>query len=162
MYITHEEYKQRYGEIEKTVFSRLSYDAGRLMDIHTTGIDNVKKLKKFFPQDPDDSEAVKMCEAKVISLLAQIQKAEEASAGSYEESEMGIRGRYITSITAGNESITYASGSGQGTVVDKAVSDNEVRESLLANTIRAYLSGVRDANGVNLLYMGAYPRRYLC
>lgn len=162
MYITQEEYTQLYGKIEESVFRRLAYEAGRLMDIHTTGPDNVKKLKRFFPTDPDDAEAVRMCAASVIHLLDQIRVAEEASAGAYEESEMGVRGRYITSITAGNESITYASGAGQGTAVDKAVTDKGSRNTLIGKTIREALSGARDANGINLLFMGTYPRRYGC
>lgn len=162
MYITFEEYSQLYDGMDEKLFNRLSYEAQRLMDIHTSGIDNVRKLRIAYPTDEYDAEAVKHCAAKLINLLHQIQKAEEAASGAYEESEMGIRGRYITSITAGNESISYATGRTTGTAVDKAVSDKTARDALIANAIREALSGVRDANGVNLLYMGAYPRRYIC
>jgi hypothetical protein len=44
-------------------------------------------------------------------------------------------------------------------VIDKAVADKSVRNKLVADTIRGGLSGVKDANGVNLLYMGKYPGR---
>lgn len=162
MYITLEQYTQIYDAIDDKTFNRLCFDACRVMDIHTTGIDNVKKLKLFFPSDSDTAEAVKRCAAKLINLLHQIDKAEESAAGAYENSEMGIRGKYIQSISAGNESISYTSGETGKTAVDKAVADKSNRDRLLADTVREYLSGVADDNGVNLLYMGKYPGRYLC
>lgn len=157
MYITLEEYSQIYDTMDEKVFKRLCFDACRVMDIHTTGADNVKKLRDFFPTDEYDAAAVKNCAAKIINILKQIQSAEESSAASYEESEMGIRGKYITSISAGNESITYSAASGGSTAVDKAVMDRSQRDKLLADMVREGLSGVTDANGVSLLYMGRYP-----
>lgn len=162
MYITLEQYTQIYDAIDDKTFNRLCFDACRVMDIHTTGIDNVKKLKLFFPSDSDAAEAVKSCAAKLINLLHQIDKAEESAVGAYENSEMGIRGKYIQSISAGNESISYTSGETGKTAVDKAVADKSNRDRLLADTVREYLSGVADDNGVNLLYIGKYPGRYLC
>ena len=100
MYITLEEYTQLYENIEEKLFNRLCFDACRVMDIYTTGIDNVKKLKLYFPTDEDDVTAVKHCAAKLVNLLMQIHKAEESAAGAYESAEMGIRGKYISSITA--------------------------------------------------------------
>jgi hypothetical protein len=47
---------------------------------------------------------------------------------------------------------------GNATMIDKALSDPAVKEKLFRDTIREGLSGVADANGVNLLYMGVYPR----
>lgn len=157
MYITLEEYSQLYDTMDEKAFKRLCFDACRVMDIHTTGADNVKKLRVFFPTDEYDAAAVKNCAAKIINILKQIQLAEESSAASYEESEMGIRGKYITSISAGNESITYSAASGGSTAVDKAVMDRSQRDKLLADMVREGLSGVSDANGVSLLYMGRYP-----
>ena len=42
-------------------------------------------------------------------------------------------------------------------MISKALVDFAVKEKLFRDTIREYLSGVSDANGVNLLYMGVYP-----
>ena len=69
MYITSEEYAQIYEQLDEKIFNRLCFDACRVMDIHTTGIDNVKKLKHFFPTDSDAAEAVKRCAAELINLL---------------------------------------------------------------------------------------------
>ena len=162
MYITYLDYKELYEEIDEKLFNRLVHDACRVMDIHTTGIDNVKKLKLFFPKNEDDVRSVKHCAAKLVNILVQIAKAEESAAGAYETAEMGIRGKYISSITAGNESISYTAGDTGKTAIDYAVSNTKEREKLLADVIWEYLAGVEDCNGVNLLFMGKYPRRYVC
>lgn len=164
MYITIDEYSELYDPIEKRSFNRLAFDACRVMDIHTTGIDGLKKLKRFFPTDADDAEAVKRCAAKIINLMHQIQSAEESAmqAAGYESTESGMRGKIISSVSAGNESISYATSGSAATTIDIAVKDKAVRDKLVADTVRESLSGISDANGVKLLYMGEYPRRYLC
>lgn len=164
MYITFDEYTKLYDPMDEKLFNRLAFDACRVMDIHTTGIDNVKKLKFYFPTDSDDSAAVKHCAAKIISLLHQIQEVESAAAigRAYIETDQGLQCRIISRVEAGNEAISYSETKMTNTVIDAAASDKSVLNSLISDTIREYLSGVTDANGVNLLYMGAYPRRYLC
>lgn len=161
MYITQEEYKQLYGEMDSTLFQCHCFDACRVMDIHTTGIDNVKKLKLFFPTAEDDAQAVKHCAAKLVNLLHQIHEAEKAASmgRGYTETEQGLQRRIISRVEAGNEAISYSETKAANTVVDAAVSDKVVRDRLMAETIWEYLSGVEDANGVNLLFMGKYPRR---
>lgn len=165
MYITFEEYSEFYDPMDESLFNRLLFDACRVMDIHTTGIDNVKKLQKFFPTDEYDAMAVKHCAAKLVNILQQIRQAEIMAKESrgYESTDQGIRGKVISSVTAGNESISYSTAANtSATAVDSAVKDKTVRDKLLADTVWEYLRGVEDANGVNLLYMGKYPWRYLC
>ena len=160
MYLTFDEYTALYSPIEETVFNRLAYDACRCIDRYTTGIDGVKKLKTAFPMDEDFAQAVKYCTAKIINTLFQIQEAEEsASMGrGYTKTENGLQGKVVSSVSAGNESISFSSANAGASVIDKAVSDLPTRESLIKSIVREYLSGVQDANGVNLLYMGVYPR----
>ena len=147
-------YRQNYGDIDEAAFNRLSFDACRKIDNHTTGVDGVKKLRHAFPIDEDDIEAVKRCGCKLVYLMTQMEAAEQSM--GYEATENGIRGKVISSVSAGNESISYSVGN--ATMIDKALSDPAVKEKLFRDTIREYLSGVTDANGVNLLYMGVYPR----
>ena len=163
MYITFDEYSKLYDTMDEKVFNRLEFDACRVMDIHTTGIDNVKKLKRFPPVNEDDAMAVKHCAARIINLMHQIQKAEASAMETigYESTDMGMRGKVISSVTAGNESFSYTTGAASATAIDAAVKDKTVRDKLVADTVREYMSGITDANGVNLLYMGKYPRRYL-
>ena len=164
MYITLEFYTQLYDTIDEKVFNRLCFDACRVMDIHTTGIDNVKKLKHFFPTDSDAVSAVQHCAAKLTNLLVQIHEAEAASAvgRGYTETAQGLQRKIISRVESGNEAISYSEVKNTDSTIDAAVADKTVRDKLLADTIWEYLSGVEDANGVNLLFMGKYPRRCLC
>lgn len=159
MYITRAEYAELYDEMDEKVFLRLAKDAFRVMDIHTSGVDNVKKLKVFFPEDENDVESIKHCAAKLINTMEQVQKAETAVSG-FESTDYGVRSKVISSISAGNESISYATGS--TSAVDEAAKDITARSKLYANIVCEYLRGVSDKNGVSLLYKGAYPRRFLC
>lgn len=160
-YVGYEYFTSIYGEIPETDFNRLSWEACRKMDVATTGIDNVKKLKVAFPTNEDDAETVKRCACALVDILYQIKQAEETarSASGYTETENGLQGKVISSKSAGNESISYAVGSNatSATLFDKALSDKAVQDRLFSDTIREYLSGIADANGVNLLFMGSYP-----
>lgn len=159
-YIRQDYYNSLYGEISEEDFSRLSWEACRKMDVMTTGIDGIKKLKNFFPTDEDDAESVKRCACKLVNLLSQIESAEKTAtaAHGYEPTENGMRGKVVTSVSAGNESISYSATAAQETSIDKAVTDPKYKDNLMKEIIWDYLSGVTDSNGVNLLYMGRYPR----
>lgn len=160
MYISNDEYTDLYDPMDDKLFNRLSFDACRYIDRLTTGADGVKKLRVAFPTDEDAAAAVKHCTAHIVNFLYQIQEAERsASVGrGYEETESGLRGRVITGVSAGNESVSYATGQLQ-TAADLAMTDAAQRERTIRQIVKEYLSGVADANGVNLLYMGAYPIR---
>lgn len=167
MYITFDDYKQLYDPIEERVFNLLVYDACRMMDIHTTGIDNVKKLQAYFPTDEYAVQAVRRCAAKLVNFLNQVRETEMAAAlgRGYEATDQGVRGKVITSVTAGNESISYSAGysstsSAALTAAESAARDKTVRDKLVTEIIWENLSGIEDSNGVNLLFMGRYPRRY--
>lgn len=161
MYITFDDYKKYFDPMEERQFNRLAMEACRMMDVHTTGIDNVKKLKKYFPEDEENAEDVRYCAAKLIHLLGQIQEAEAAIAmgRGYTETANGLQRKIISRVEAGNEAISYMESNAETSVIDKAAADKSVRDKLVAATIREHLSGVTDANGVNLLYMGIYPGR---
>lgn len=164
-YIDYEFYTALYGpEISETEFNRLVWRACQRMDACTTGIDRVKKLRAAFPVDEEDAAAVQMCAAALVNALHQIEEAEKAaqSAVGYITREDGtVTSKVVTSLSAGNESIGFSSGNSSGaqTGISAAVSDSAAREQLLNDTVKEYFSGVADANGVNLLYMGRYPRR---
>lgn len=166
-YVEYEFYKSLYGEkaIAEADFNRLSWEACRKLDIATTGIDNVKKLKVAFPEDADDAEAIKRCICKLIEIASAIEQAEQTarSAQGYITREDGsLQSKIVSSVSAGNESISYSTSggsSGTSTLIDAVLTDKTAQEKLYSDTIRDYLSGIADANGVNLLYMGRYPYR---
>ncbi len=163
MYIALEEYNAMYEDIDPSLFNRLEFEACRVMDLHTTGIDNVRKLERFPTKDEFNALAVKHCAAKIINVIFQIHEAEAAAAmgRGYTETDQGLQRRIISRVEAGNEAISYSETKLANTAIDAAVSDRTARDKLLAETVWDYLRGVEDANGVNLLYMGMYPRRFL-
>lgn len=162
MYITYEEYLKWFDPIDQTIFNRLAFETCRVMDKYTTGLDGVRKLRDHFPTDETDAETVKFTAAQLVDFLYQCHEAEQTAATGrgYTETESGIRGKVISSVSAGNESISYATSStATATAVDEAVKDKSTKDKILFQTVRDGLTGVVDCNGVNLLYMGVYPRR---
>ena len=160
LYVDKTFYTALYGEIDDTEFNRLCWAACRKLDMLTTGVDGVKKLRTAFPSDADNAEIVKRCVCDLIHLMRQIGSAEMTAnqARGYTKTANGLQGKVISSVSAGNETISYVTGSaGITTWIDKAVADKMFREKLFADTITEELSGVADVNGVNLLYMGPYP-----
>ena len=131
---------------EEGAFERLSWQARRIMERATTGVDGVCKLRVAPPEDEHGAEAVRRCEAALIRALWQGEQTE-----SYVNREDGtVTARLVTGLTAGAESVTFAAPTAAG----PGSGEREVR---LGRTVSEYLSGINDANGVNLLYMGRYP-----
>lgn len=156
MYATKEQYETYYGEISVAEFSRFIMEAQRYMDILTTGIDNVRKLKVAFPTE--EAESIAYCACHIVNILKQISDAEAsaASARGYTEGANGLQGKVVSSVSAGNESVSYGT-SGELSAIDKAIADPKEKIKLIEGVVRLWLSGVQDSNGVNLLYMGKYP-----
>lgn len=141
-------------------FARLSWEADRLIDVYTTGIDNVRKLQEAAPTDAYSLVAVKRCSCAIVNLLYQIEQIEEAgisAAGVVARSDGTVVGKQVASMSSGSESISYTVSTAATTTIGAAVSDEEARAKLFRDTVKKYLSGITDANGVNLLYMGVYP-----
>ena len=162
MYVDYEFYKKLYGSdaVSESEFNRFSWDASKKIEHYTTGADGVKKLQVAFPTDDNGVESVKRCICALIDLMSNIKQAEHnlrSATGFIQKEDGTVQGKVVTSVSAGNESISYSAKTNNTSPVDEAVSDRKVREQLFADTIREYLSGVTDSNGVNLLYMGTYP-----
>lgn len=143
-------------------FGRLAWDASRLMDNLTTGVDGIKKLKYAAPVEQEDAEAVKRCAAKLVHLMYQIEtmEAQQIEAAKITKQADGTyQSALIASRSAGNESISYANGSGLKTssIIGAAVSDPLTRQKLYRDTVMECLRGAHDANGVGLLYGGRCP-----
>lgn len=161
MYITYEQYGTLYDQIEEKQFNRLEFDAERMIDNYTTGPDGIKKLRFAFPTEEDAVAAIMHCAGNIVNLLHQIHEAEIAAAmgRGYTETEQGLQRKIISRVESGSEAISYSETKLSNSSIDAAVADKTVRDKMIATTIREYLSGVTDANGVNLLYMGPYPAR---
>lgn len=149
MYIEYEYYKTLYGDkaLAENEFNRLLWDAEREIDKATCGIDGVKKLEVAFPTNRYDAEVVKRCVCDLIDFLSQLEKA---------QSIMINDGGIVSSKSAGNESISYVNGD---TVVTSALKSARGKEIAICSLITEKLRDVKDANGINLLYLGSYPYR---
>lgn len=160
-YVTYDYYKSIYGEdsMPETDFNRLSWEACRRVDKLT-----LNKLKFAFPTNEDDVEAVKRCVCKLIEISGQIEAANKrvSEGQGYTMDESGaLRGKVVSSVSSGSESISYtAKAEGGRTLIDAVLPDKAAQERLYRDTVREYLSLVPDSNGVNLLYAGIlYPVR---
>jgi hypothetical protein len=148
MYVDYEFYKTLYGTtVDNTVFNRLIWNAEKLVKNAVTGVDGRCKLDFAFPDVAYDAETVKRCECALVDIMAKIEKAETEAEGN----------KTVKSVSAGNESISYDTGSG---LIGKVLSDKSAQARLYADTINEYLRGTKDKNGVNLLFGGAYPFYY--
>ncbi len=146
--VTYEDYKSLYGEdgLGQTAFDRLAWEARRVMDNVTTGVDGVRKLAVAAPVEESAAEAVKRCEL----ALAHVMGEAESVRGTVARSDGTVTGRVVTSISAGAESVSYAAPAGQS-------GDREELKKRLRQTAEEYLAGVADKNGVPLLFAGKYP-----
>ena len=148
MYVDYAFYKTLYGTtVDDKVFNRLIWNAEKLVKNAVTGVDGRCKLDFAFPDVAYDAEAVKRCECALVNIMAKIKKAETEAEGN----------KTVKSVSAGNESISYDTGSG---LIGKVLSDKSAQARLYADTINEYLRGTKDKNGVNLLFGGAYPFYY--
>ncbi len=155
-YVAYDFFNKMYPNAMSPVdFANYEWEARRLLDTHTTGIDNVKKLRCFFPEDEDNAEAVKRCMCKLIKLMHDVETAEQ-SRGLVQRGDGSVMTGLISSVSSGTESISYATSG--GTAFDAAVSNADARNKMYSQIVKSGLSGVTDANGVNLLFMGRYPR----
>lgn len=161
-YVDYEYYKSLYREkaIPEADFNRLRWDAERQVDKATSGVDNVRKLKVAFPTNEEDAETVKRCVCALVEFLKQIEDAERNanSVGQYTERADGsLQGKVVSSVSAGNESISYAVGKSADTAISNAIKDLHSKDMAVYQFITSRLSGVSDANGINLLFGGRYP-----
>lgn len=153
-YIDYEYYKSLYGQnaLTEPDFKRLSWDAEREIDKATSGVDGVKKLKVAFPIDEYDVETVKRCMCELVNFIYMLEKAQSGIVSA----DGTVNSNVIVSKSAGNESISYANSENIVSTALKSVKD---KEKVIYQFISDKLSGVSDANGVNLLFAGRYPYR---
>ncbi|MBQ6787548.1 MAG: hypothetical protein IJO85_07495 [Lachnospiraceae bacterium] len=161
MYADFEYYQKEYGG---KVFpsaddmKRYARKADRILDSSTSG-----KLEFAFPTDTKTVQAIKDCACELAEFSYQIDQylAVAAEGAGYITQEDGkVRGKIVKSVSSGSESITYTGADNTvSTIVSQAAKDKKVRDVYEYGVIRGYLTGMKDANGVMLLYAGDYPGR---
>lgn len=158
--VDYEFYKSLYGEeaMPESDFRRLSWEVQKRVNDLT-----FEKLKFAFPADEDDADAVKRCVCKITEIAYQINEANKriAEGQGYVVDEVSgsVHGKAISSVTSGSESVSYTAKAEAGnTLIDAVLADKTAQNKLYADTAKEYLTGIRDANGVPLLYAGLpYP-----
>lgn len=164
MYVNYEYYKSLYGEkaITEADFNRL-YDKAEIVIDNEVSAFGVNKLEVAFPTNEKSAKRVKQCICEIIQKTAEAENAKsvyESASGYVERADGTVVGKVVTSVSAGNESISYSSKSNQSkTWAEKVALGEEKIEDEYQRIIRQYLSGVSDDNGVNLLFGGRYPYR---
>lgn len=161
MYADFNYYQTEYGGkvIESADdFTHFIRKAERRIDVITG-----RKLQFAFPTKEKDKEAVQNCLCELADFLYQLdsyQRAAMDSVGVVTQADGTVTGKIITSISSGSESIGYSAKGSADTSIMEAAKDKKVADAMISSMVRDGLSGVPDANGVNLLYAGIpYPGR---
>lgn len=156
MYADYDYYQTEYGgKMSADDYKRFGRRAERRID----GITG-NKLQFAFPTDSRAVEAVKDCVCELADLLYQIDSYNVAameSTGTVAQADGTVKGKVITSISSGSESIGYSAAGSASTATMEAAKDKKVADTMVYGIARDSLGGVSDYNGVNLLYAGAYP-----
>lgn len=110
---------------------------------------------------PDD-ERVKTKVQKAVCAVAdtmyqidQIKKASMDTIGTIQREDGTVVNKAVSSVSSGNESISYAIGSNiSSNVYAQASMDKKVENALLLNVATEYLAGATNNKGICLLYAG--------
>lgn len=161
MYITYEQYTALYGTdaLTEAEFNRFGFIAQRKVDDMTTGVDGVRKLSVAWPVDEYDARCVVMCLCELANQMKAVEVARAAGAASIASDGTVTATKAVVSVSSGAESISYSTGGASMSAINGAAADVSTEAELYRATIRTYLDGVCDANGVRLLYGGSYPVR---
>ena len=157
MYADYTYYTTEYGgKMSAGDYKRFSRMADRRID----GITG-NKLQFAYPTDERSIEAVKDCVCELADFLYQIDAYNAAameSMGTVAQADGTVKGKVITSISSGSESISYSTGGSANTSISEAAKDKKVADAMIYGMVQDGLCGVLDSNGVNILYSGIpYP-----
>lgn len=160
MYVDSDYFYSVYPDLlADNAYDKCCKQAQRLIDSQTTGIDGVRKLRIAMPTDAEDLDAVKLCWCEICKACYLIEKAKDAlnSASGVQTINGSYASASIKSISAGGESISYGMDSNLESMYMTAAKSINGANTIASSIAREYLSGVKDANGVNILFRGAYP-----
>ena len=141
-------------------FDRIADRASDFLDVIT-----FDRLADGLPADERAATKVQKAVCAICDKLYQLELADKqalsaAVGGASSGGSGGVTSGVITSRSAGSESISYASpsemanGAKTWSAVYQAAGDEQATNKLLYDTAKVYLTGVRDSEGVPLLYAG--------
>lgn len=159
-YCDYDFYKNEYyGNVVAEVdFPRLAMRASDKLDALTFDrielVDGVIKvcnsIGNCMTADDKLVKKIKKAVCALAEIIGDIEKAEAASRESIGnvQTESGMRGKVISSVSSGSESISYATVKGDDFLLKNALTDKKAREALFYETAVEYLVGT------GLLYAG--------
>ncbi len=142
-YADYEFYKNEYfgDTIAESDFPKWADRASRQIDVFT-----FRRLLSAYPPDEYTDKQIKLCTCDLAEKMMETDKYLKASALNEEGHATAVK-----SVSAGSESITYATGE---TVYASVIKDERSRTAFYRVTLTEYLNGLTDANGICLLYAG--------
>lgn len=146
--------------VPESDFDRIADRASDFLDVIT-----FDRLADGLPADERAATKVQKAVCAICDKLYQLELADKqalsaAVGGASSGGSGGVTSGVITSRSAGSESISYASpsemanGAKTWSAVYQAAGDEQATNKLLYDTAKVYLTGVRDSEGVPLLYAG--------
>lgn len=96
-------------------------------------------------------EKIKKCVCRLAEVLYEIDLREKTNRETigFESTENGQRGKVISSVSSGSESISYAtSNNSKNSMIDAVLTDDKALKKIYTDIIREYL------RGTGLLYAG--------
>lgn len=160
-YTTFTFYEQTYhgNVVPAEDFDRIADRASDFLDVIT-----FDRLADGLPSDERAATKVQKAVCAVCDKLYQLELAEKqalsAAGGASFGGTGGVTSGVITSRSSGSESISYASpsevanGAKAWSAVYQAAGDMQKTNKLLEDAARWHLTGVRNDDGVLLLYAG--------
>lgn len=129
-------------------------NADKWLDRASDELDTITRgrLTFAFPTVEAHAKKVKKAVCALAEALLQIDRQAMVCAPQIAE-DGSYRGR-VASVSSGDESISYAAAGKETSAFAAAAASDEAKAELLAGIASRYLSGIPDANGINLLYAG--------
>lgn len=146
--------------VPESDFDRIADRASDFLDVIT-----FDRLADGLPDDERAKTKVQKAVCAVAEKLYELELAEKqanaaALAGASSGTSGGVTSGVIASHSSGSESISYASlsdtanGVKNWNAVYQASGNPQETNKILESAARLYLMGVKDDNGVNLIYAG--------
>lgn len=147
MYADYEFYKNKYfGKlISEDAFNRLSEMASDKLDYLSN-----YRVPRYYESIVVTTERekvldklIKKATCKLAEMIYDIETVSEASRleVGYEQTPNGMRGKTIQSISAGGESITFATKTSANSVYAGVIGDSKAQNRLMYDAVREYLGG---------------------
>ena len=151
-YCDYDFYTNKYlgNVITEADFPRLSERASEKLDRLTFDRLSISEDGTIETLDEKTSTRVKKAVCKIAEILNDIEFYEKTSRelAGYEQTENGQRGKVITSVSSGSESVSYSVKESSNSIVGAVLTDKKAQERLFYDIAVEYLSGT------GLLYAG--------